>query len=315
MKNRDEIHSELKKYPVKTTGSTFYIGDVDVTSVHEQIHFSGKMTTEIFMSMPRSIISMIRSVESSFKIAEKKWGTTRLTEEIVTLEGMSSVKMRVLLNTLLATSIYDPKDKDPRESLGQWGLDKNYLEIGCASGSTFISAMYKNDAVIKSSYVCDMFTKNKNDKFGKDIFLENCLTHLGSIPTLFDEDCFSLDLSKIKEKINVYFFDGPHGIEDHRKALTYFEDVFDDQVIVVIDDWNDHRVQVGTILGLKEIDYDIMWWHQGPAHEHWGSFTDFPHKRSGISFDKNPSFGDSERYWNGVMVFVLKKRNVENESA
>ena len=42
MKNRDETHSELKKYPVKTTGSTFYIGDVDVTSVHEQIHFSGK---------------------------------------------------------------------------------------------------------------------------------------------------------------------------------------------------------------------------------------------------------------------------------
>jgi hypothetical protein len=203
-----------------------------------------------------------------------------LSSEVLEMEGMSSPKVRHFLNNICS-----------------YGGVK-YLEVGTASGSTFISAMKNNSP----EYVCasDLWVETKNGKDGKQKFLENCRKYLGFTPqdrdlgnnfSLFTGDCFSLDKSLIKDRFNVYFFDGGHEIEDHRNSMIYFNDVMEDRFIMIIDDWNDDRVQKGTIAGLQESGLKIRFSHYCTARVN----------------STPPHWGDMNEWWNGLMILVLEK--------
>jgi hypothetical protein len=240
-------------------------------------------------------------VEEAFNKAEEN--STQLSEDILNMYGFSSKKVRILLNEIMRSSML-------LEDNIIVGNKKNYLEIGPALGSTFISSLYRNNDTINSATVCDLFLEEKIGKDGLRIFTENCKKHLNEDildkVRLLNQDCFSIDLSLFENKINFYFFDGPHRIEDHEKSLTYFESIFDDEIVIIIDDWNDKRVQAGTINGLSKIDYSVAWWSYGSSSYTLCQFNEMVGLSSEIKI-KDQTFGDKERYWNGIMVLVLKK--------
>jgi len=203
-----------------------------------------------------------------------------LGEEVLNMPGMSSPKVRHFLNNICSYQ------------------DVRYFEVGTASGSTFISAMKNNTP----DYVCasDLWVKIKNGENGKQKFLENCNYYLGFSPqdeklgdnfSLFTGDCFSIDKSLIKKKFNVFFFDGGHEIEDHIKSMTYFKDVLEDRFIMIVDDWNDSRVQEGTNEGLRQSGMKLRCVQSCPA-------------QIGAT---PPHWGDMNEWWNGLMVLVLEK--------
>jgi len=201
-----------------------------------------------------------------------------LPPEIIQLEGMSSPKVRHFLNSVCSFE------------------DTRYLEVGTAAGSTHVSAMFGNSPEVAVGM--DLWLEQKNEG-GKEAFLENCEKCLGQKPTeepsdwyLMSGDCFQADLSKMPHDINVYFYDGGHEVEDHFQALKYFEPILADRFIMIIDDWNDHRVQLGTRLAIKEGMYDVVFSHYGQAN---------PGSTPGV-------FGDMAEWWNGILFLVLEKK-------
>ena len=239
-------------------------------------------------------LKLIRSVEHAVNDAEML--KSKLSDDILNMRGITSTssKIRHFLNNICE-------------------LSPDYLEVGCASGSTYISSHYLNN--MNSSYVCDLFAESKNGENGKDAFLNNCQKYLGKDPeSLFSEDCFSLDLSKISNKINLYLYDAHHSIYDQERALTYFEEIFDNDIIFVVDDWNDSRVKIGTVLGLAKIDYDIIWWNSPPAHSQITYlFKNIFVQRAQVKLSKDDPFGDKFRWNNGLMIMILSKRKKNNE--
>ena len=118
---------------------------------------------------------------------------------ILQIDGMSSARIRHFLNNMLELP------------------DINYLEIGAARGSTLVSALFNNNP--NSAYSID-FHYNDPD------FTNNTA---GLNFVRLEEDCFKIDLSKIKHPINMYLFDGGHTYEDHYKAIEYYYPVLADE--------------------------------------------------------------------------------------
>ena len=281
---------DIEENKLKVIDNKFFIKDRDVTKVLNDLSFAGSdfpKNQEV-----REIILWLENAINNAEILNSKLLIDQPGREVLNLAGMSSMKNRIFLNEVCSDE-------------NNMFKNKNYLEIGCAAGSTYISANYNNN--LNSSYVCDTFNEGKNEKNGKEIFLNNCKRYLKRRKmTLFDEDCFGLDLAKIKDKINIYFFDGGHSVRDHEMSLTYFEDVFDKNIVFIIDDWNDQRVQIGTILGLSKIGYDISWWSYCPSHFHLAPFAGINIQRKQLKTDD--LFGDKYRWWNGTLSLVLSRR-------
>jgi len=218
---------------------------------------------------------------------------TSLPYEIINMDGMSAAKNRIFLNHMCSYS------------------DVVYFEIGIATGSTHIAALWNNDHV--RSFACDIWLESKNPEGGEKIFLEKFKKYSKrECPTkIFSGDCFSLNKDFFEnEKINLYFYDGGHSVKDHIDSILYFEDIFDDEVIVIIDDWADSRVQEGTLMALMSLKkYDIFYWeyiHSGPYLAPFNvGFIGHHQIKSSI----NSKFGDKARWWNGVLVLFLRRKD------
>ena len=272
---------------------------VNLTPILERLKSVGKF--ENYEEDDVELNNLIFALERSAAYAEIF--ISNLRNEFLNMNGMSTEKVRHYLNNACLSVKFSSGTK-------------NYLEVGCAGGSTYISSNFETN--LDSSYVCDIFTEKKCGSHGEEDFINNCQEHLGEPPeNLLNQDCFSLDLDNFPEKINLYLFDGPHDVEDHEKALTYFEEIFDDTVVVFIDDWNDDRVQLGTLLGLSKIDYDVAFWRYDPANQQIAPFAVTPLFRGGVRLNGHDlltprgyslDFGDCHRWANGFMTLVLRKR-------
>lgn len=132
---------------------------------------------------------LVKHVKSSIAAADS--GSSRLSKNILEIQGMSSSKGRNVLNNLCH---FD-------------GV--KYLEIGCWKGSTFVSALFGNKEKISAAFAIDNWSE-----FGGPYqeFKENCNKYISDIHyNFYSHNCFSVDpQSFIKEKINVYFYDGGH---------------------------------------------------------------------------------------------------------
>lgn len=155
---------------------------------------------------------------------------TKLTATQFNLDGMSTKENRIFLNELLKS-----QDK--------------YLEIGVFKGSTFASALYKNDSI--EAFAIDNFSE-----FASNLqwFKQACEDSELPDHKFFEEDCFNLseETKNQLKNINVYFYDGGHTHDDQEKALTYYIDHLADDFIFIVDDWNHGPAQTGTASGIEK---------------------------------------------------------------
>lgn len=156
---------------------------------------------------------------------------SKLTPDYIKkLTGLASPKVWHLLNNLCAAS-------------------DSYLEVGSYMGSSLMAALYNNDVYAVAIDNFCMKPKTRGH------FFQN-VKHLKF--DFFEEDAFALDISKIKQKIGVFFYDGSHSYEDQLKALKYFYPILKDEFIFVCDDWNLEAAQNGTMQAIEDMKLEIL---------------------------------------------------------
>ena len=187
-----------------------------------------------------------------------------LTDEILDIEGMSGRKTRHFYNNLCSAP------------------DVRYLEIGTWKGSTFCSAMYNNNITCLGIDNWSLFGGPKEE------FLQNFNKFRGDNNAAFiEKSCWEVDVSAIG-KFNIYMYDGKHTKNSQYQALNYYLPCLDDEFIFIVDDWNEGRVQHGTLDSIKDNNLDITY-------------------RKEIFSDRNPGAQRSDNAWhNGIGIFILQ---------
>jgi hypothetical protein len=247
--------------------------------------FQNKDTAVHFVNSPE--IGMLRHLDNSLNKAvnnESKLPdrisqqATELPEE-EQLMGFSGMSFRHLMN-----------------NLGNCP-GANYLEVGTFRGSTLIPTVYGNEDVLNEIHAIDNFSEFRIEGFSPKEDLEKNLNLF--LPDtkhrvqFHEEDCWQFDLSKLP-KIDIYFYDGEHSAESQYRAFKYFEPVFADVFIAVVDDWAQGQVREGTRRAFEEINYDVV-----------GSRAVIPGMRpNNANRVNNPNYF----WWCGTHLAVLKKR-------
>ena len=180
-----------------------------------------------------SVSNLEKHIKNAFDNAEKE--ISKVSYEILTMEGMTGKKTRHFYNNLLNIE------------------DARYLEIGVWKGSSICSAIYKN----KIKAVC---IDNWNEFSGpKDEFIKNINKYRGiNDVTFIEQDCFTVDVSKLP-KFNIYMYDGCHLKESHYKALVHYYNCLDDIFIYIVDDWNWKDVRDGTFDAIKDLNLKLLY--------------------------------------------------------
>jgi hypothetical protein len=193
--------------------------------------------------------------------------TSKLIPNVLSLEGMSSSKVRHLLNNLCTLP------------------GAGYLEIGAGPGSTFIAALYKNTNILFEAIAIDNWSEYG---YSRDTFIAKTQHHLPYKSfKLYEQDSFKVDIKNLFSKsVDIYFYDGNHTAESHCKAFTYYNSVFSDAFIAVINNWNYDVVRAGTQQAFTELGYTILYGAALPAQ----------------------CAEDRENWWNGLYVAVIQKK-------
>ncbi len=201
---------------------------------------------------------------------------SKLSEEVFALEGMSGYKTRVFYNELC--------------SLEFEGRPTQYLEVGAWKGSTLCSALYKNSnchGTVIENWALFGGPKNEFDHHVKYFGLDDRVS-------VFEEDVFSFDISKIQNKIDIYLYDGDHDEISQYKGITHMWDALADTAIIIVDDWNAPHVRKGTFDGLKDVRANVIEKFE-ITYTHDGQPTPMP-----IAI---------REFWNGIGVFVVSKNS------
>jgi len=162
--------------------------------------------------------------------------TSKLPENILTMEGMSGHRYRRLINKYVELT-----------------ADSRYLEIGSWSGSTACSAMYGN----KCKMLCiDNWSTNGSPK---DTFFQNINTYKNdNVDFNFIEKNFEdIDYAQIG-KFNTYLFDGPHEENNQYAGIANVQMALDDTYLLVVDDWNWPGPRNGTWRALDDLGHKII---------------------------------------------------------
>jgi hypothetical protein len=218
---------------------------------------------------------LVKHVKQSIEKASKE--ESNINKEVLSLEGLSSNKVRHLFNNICSLK------------------DCNYLEIGLYRGSTFCSAISNNDGINyavgidnwSQAYGYDTEHSSSNRK-------EDCLSNIKKFAPInlkykiIDSDSFSINLNSIGKDFNIYFYDGEHTACAQMMALTYFDECLADEFIFIVDDFNEREgwdVMQGTFDAIKFMGYKKLFEQTLPSRYN----------------------GDRENWWNGIFICVLKK--------
>jgi hypothetical protein len=207
-------------------------------------------------------------IDRSFQNAEND--ISKITDDIIALDGMSGIKTRHFYNNLLNTD------------------DARYLEIGTWKGSSVCSAMCNNKANVVCIDNWSEFEGPKNE------FLYNFEKFKGNNNALFIEnDCFQVDVSTLP-KFNIYMYDGNHTNESHYNALAHYYSCLDDVFIYIVDDWNWIDVRDGTLRAITNLKLKVLYEKEikttnNDMHPEWGSL-------------------EQKAWHNGIYVAILQKQ-------
>ena len=213
-----------------------------------------------------NINKIIDHVELSIKNA--KSNISKLTPEILTIEGYSGIKTRHLYNNICNI----PHAK--------------YLEIGTYLGSTFISAMYKNDIQGIAVDNWSEFNGPKNKCYNN---INKHIDNKQSIK-LIEKDFSLLNKEDINDNIDIYLYDGNHSYESHKQSITHMYKFLAPLSIILVDDFRDdnswRQVIEGTFSGLKESNLNVLY------------------EKRLVSKQEE---GGGDGFWNGCGIFVCQK--------
>lgn len=182
------------------------------------------------------------------------------------IDGMSGQSFRALLNLLFSNT------------------NKSYLEIGTWKGSTFCSAIYGN--------AIEAMCIDNWSEFGSPA--QNAIrniskrTNESSSISILNRDFRKVPFSHLMEnKLDVYFFDGPHSQEDHYDAIAVISSLKFSNLLYIVDDWNWNNVRQGTLRGLEFLGIRIV-----------GKIE---------IFTSTKTLGRQSRWHNGYAFFILEK--------
>lgn len=211
---------------------------------------------------------LVEHVKFSLKRAFNK--KSKLQEPVFKVDGMSGRQTRHFMNNLCSLE------------------NASYFEVGVYKGSTLIASLYGNESTLSQAIAVDDF-----NSFGgpRDIFHSNVRQLIPKAPLQFyEQDAFKLDKNTVFAKpVNIYLYDGAHNYKSQYDAFLYFDEVFDDVFISVVDDWNWEPVREGTYDAIRDLEYEILFEKEIPTEE--GSIKNL------------------DGWWNGMYVFVAKKKS------
>ncbi len=207
-----------------------------------------------------------RQIDHAFAAAER--GESKITDEILNMDGMTGRKTRHFYNQLLNME------------------DARYLEIGTWKGSSSCSAMCGNRAKVLCIDNWSQFGGPKAE------FLQNFEKYKGqNDATFIESDCFAVDTTKLP-MFNVYMYDGDHSHDSHYRALTHYFKNLDDVFIFIVDDWNWSDVRNGTYEAIEKLDLSILYKKEIRLTQ------DDTHTPQPLGRDT---------WWNGIFVAMLVK--------
>lgn len=204
-------------------------------------------------------------------------GISKLSDEILALDGMSGKKTRHFYNNLISNI-----------------PGARYLEIGMWKGSSLCSAMYGNKATIVAIDNWSEFEDPRKE------FMSNLVKYSGlNQVEVIEKDCFDIDVNKLG-KFNIYMYDGNHTEESHYKSLTHFIHCMDDVFIFIVDDWNWESVRNGTFRAIKDLQLTTLFQHEVRlTYDNSHTPMDMAHKT----------------WWNGIYICVLQKPVSNNRNS
>lgn len=230
---------------------------------------------------------IISSIENAQRLKSK------LHPLILNLEGMSTAMVRHLFNNIANS-----------------GEEINYLEIGTWCGATFCSTLFNNNV---NGIVIDNFSefndmgwiefetkvlRDKNWRYKGFTHPRNGLFYqIGKAEVLnnrnfnfcfIEKDCFKINTSIFRNKIDFYFYDGSHSEESQYKAYTYYNSILADRFVTIIDDFSDEKIVGATLKAFKDLNYKIIL----EKRLYGGNKTDIY---------------DDYSAWNGLGIYILEK--------
>ena len=158
------------------------------------------------------------------------------------VQGLTSTRVKSLMNSF-ASKI------------------ENYMEVGIGNGSIFCSVLENNklNAVGIDNFELQMQPGRKDISTlpGSSFFTleQNINQWRGDNQVeIINQDMFTVDTSRFKGKINMWFYDGPHDIESTKKAVEHYGECFADECLLVFDDANWDGVVEGARQGINSIN-------------------------------------------------------------
>lgn len=189
------------------------------------------------------------TVEGLKEIVELSIGASvkldsKIPKEIAELRGMSSPRIRHFLNRVCS---YGPC---------------TYLEIGVWAGSTFIPALYDNQANGIGIDNYSQFGPEQNNGFNAREEFQQLWLDYGShfhLARLITEDCFNVDPTEVKNP-NVFFYDGNHDAPSTQRAIETFGKVCHKPFILIVDDFElAESVKLGAGYALQKFKVHQEW--------------------------------------------------------
>lgn len=131
-----------------------------------------------------------------------------------------------------------------------------YLEVGCFAGGTFCAAFNNNP-------IHAVGIENYSQTFGQMLDIKRILAdnivkfgRMSALPyslSLFESDCFEMDVILRDWRFDVLFYDGLHEELAQAKALPYLFPLLADRFLFIVDDFAWTPVHSGTAQGFNAL--------------------------------------------------------------
>jgi hypothetical protein len=214
----------------------------------------------------------IEAIRSAIDKADKF--QSKLSAEAIATPFLGSLKIRALLN-----------------NIGE--LATNVMDIGCHKGASCVSMIYGNNNIENIVAIDSWESDETNEDKAYPQFIANVTKFKPAASELnvIVGDCWEVSLGLIPIKIDLYSYDAGHSQSDQMNALLYYKDVLADEFIYLCDDWAYGDVKAGTMDGIAEGGYEILFQQELLNPE--GS-TEEDHL--------------NDHWWRSYAVFLLKKK-------
>lgn len=142
----------------------------------------------------------------------------------------------------------------------------SHLHIGLLKGGSFIAALYGNQDILNQKIGLDWFKE-----YPKDKFLSNCSSYIDITKcTILENGCFDVDKSLFMAPIDIYFYDADHSLIGHQQAFTYYDEIFANIFVAVVDDWGFPWIRRPTFKAFEKLGYKILYESIIPASPVYG---------------------------------------------